>query len=70
MKVFAQKSDDKYQNYLAAINIPNIKNASSGVHGIFGYGGDTGGNDGESFRGPAIKNSKSMYFPSLVWNSC
>ena len=42
MEVFAQAADKKYDNYLARLEAPNIKNASRGIAGVFGMG-DTGG---------------------------
>lgn len=41
MQVFTQAADKKYDQYLAALEAPNIKNASKGVAGVFGMG-DTG----------------------------
>ena len=42
LQAFANHSDQKYDKYLASLDIPNIKNASRGVAGVFGMG-DTGG---------------------------
>ena len=36
MDVFQQKYDEKYDNYFQNINVPNYKNVSSGMVGVFG----------------------------------
>ena len=41
--VFVNAADKNYDNYLERLEAPNIKNASKGMSGVFGMGGDTGG---------------------------
>ena len=43
-QVFAQAQESKYDRYLSGLDVPNIKNASSGMQGVFGMG-DTGGDN-------------------------
>ena len=45
MRVFQQQQESKYENYMAGLDVPNIKNASRGMAGVFGMG-DTGGGTG------------------------
>jgi hypothetical protein len=42
MQAFAQKSDNKFDNYMSGLDVPNNKNVSRGMQGVFGMG-DTGG---------------------------
>ena len=42
MMVFAQQSENNYDKYLSQLDVPNGKNLSKGMQGVFGMG-DTGG---------------------------
>ena len=44
VQVFAQAAEHKYDRYLQGLDVPNPKNASKGMQGVFGMG-DTGGAD-------------------------
>ena len=53
MQVFKQATDNNYEKYIENLqDNTNLKNASSGIHGVFGMG-DTGANH--------------SFFPDLAW---
>lgn len=49
VQVFAQAAESKYDRYLQGLDVPNIKNASSGMQGVFGMG-DTGGDNRNNYQ--------------------
>ena len=42
VQVFASAAENNYDKYLQGLDVPNMKNHSSGMSGVFGMG-DTGG---------------------------
>lgn len=63
--VFAKKYDEKFDSYFNHINVPNFKNQSSGVGGVFGNQNGGGERSGYETRNNESRGGYDGMLPNL-----